>query len=382
LPEDYTVFSTSGGGGIDTFTAQTATTLKELLDTISGNKEIKLTFDILGLTDDAKRMVLLVSDAMTYAGESGVISLLTAFQMELNTTQDAKTALDVVSMMLQVPGYSKFIGTFLAGLNFDLTSGSTQFTSDQIAKLISGVSPAVVQEVLVKLGFDSSEATAQIDKFMAELASKFGYTLGVSTGTSTGTGGEATAVTNQPGGNVNLPQITETTMAFGFTPISSLGVTPEDIYYGAHAKGSAAAIKAWRYSYNPPIGLADLVAWYNAAASALGTDTISLMSAYTQGFAQGGISSGPDSGYSALLHGTELIVPMNNGIPGKASIADNSDVVAELKQIKAFIRQVAVYTNEMAKPKDLKIDYNSGMARMVASYNKKDPYIIRKENSY
>jgi hypothetical protein len=59
------------------------------------------------------------------------------------------------------------------------------------------------------------------------------------------------------------------------------------------------------------------------------------------GFAKGGIATGPKSGYNALLHGTEAVVPLPDGktIPvnmnESAAAVDNTEMLQVLREVKA-----------------------------------------------
>jgi hypothetical protein len=57
------------------------------------------------------------------------------------------------------------------------------------------------------------------------------------------------------------------------------------------------------------------------------------------GFAYGGISAGPESGYEATLHGTELIVSPKKGYSATVINGDSAELVAELKATRKSIEQ-------------------------------------------
>jgi len=52
------------------------------------------------------------------------------------------------------------------------------------------------------------------------------------------------------------------------------------------------------------------------------------------GYAEGGISTGPTSGHMELLHGTEAIIPLNNGYIPVQIQGNNTELVAEIKQLR------------------------------------------------
>jgi hypothetical protein len=56
-------------------------------------------------------------------------------------------------------------------------------------------------------------------------------------------------------------------------------------------------------------------------------------------YATGGIASGPASGYTAMLHGTEAVVPLPDGrsIPVRM---DKDDTAEEVRQLRADLREV------------------------------------------
>ena len=77
-----------------------------------------------------------------------------------------------------------------------------------------------------------------------------------------------------------------------------------------------------------------------------------------RGFAEGGISSGPESGYEARLHGTELIISPRKGYPVSVN-NDNVILIEELRalraEMKAGNKQVSDNTLKTAKILD-KVD--------------------------
>lgn len=81
------------------------------------------------------------------------------------------------------------------------------------------------------------------------------------------------------------------------------------------------------------------------------------------GYKNGGIASGPKSGYSALLHGTEAVVPLPDGksIPVESNQAElNSQVVQALESMSAILEQVATNTRQGA-------DTSKQLLRVTAS---------------
>jgi hypothetical protein len=65
------------------------------------------------------------------------------------------------------------------------------------------------------------------------------------------------------------------------------------------------------------------------------------------GFARGGIATGPKSGYNTLLHGTEAVVPLPDGktIPvsmnqSSGSTADNTELLQVMREVKSSIESM------------------------------------------
>ncbi len=69
-------------------------------------------------------------------------------------------------------------------------------------------------------------------------------------------------------------------------------------------------------------GLSAYQAEYNAASSAY--DSL-------PGFASGGIASGPESGYPVMLHGTEMITPVNDFQSMASEIRDLKREIVKLR---------------------------------------------------
>jgi hypothetical protein len=81
-------------------------------------------------------------------------------------------------------------------------------------------------------------------------------------------------------------------------------------------------------------------------------------------FAEGGIATGPTSGYEATLHGTELVVSPLASYPATVKGGDNSELLAEIKKLNAKIDrleagnyQIAKHTQKTAKTLE-KFDYD------------------------
>ena len=56
------------------------------------------------------------------------------------------------------------------------------------------------------------------------------------------------------------------------------------------------------------------------------------------GFADGGIASGPMSGYNATLHGTEAVIPLNGDrIPLEVN---NQEMIQELRDLRREVKQL------------------------------------------
>lgn len=74
--------------------------------------------------------------------------------------------------------------------------------------------------------------------------------------------------------------------------------------------------------------LEDLYKNINDYIDRLGLDTTGL-----DGYASGGIATGPDSGYLAMLHGNEAIIPLNNGYVPVQIQSNSSDDMKDVKRL-------------------------------------------------
>ena len=75
------------------------------------------------------------------------------------------------------------------------------------------------------------------------------------------------------------------------------------------------------------------------------------------GFAEGGIASGPSTGYLATLHGTELIIPMDDISAGTSNsttgatyiVNDNEEVIELLKELISEMTESKTYNKKVNK---------------------------------
>ena len=85
---------------------------------------------------------------------------------------------------------------------------------------------------------------------------------------------------------------------------------------------------AYDYANRGSIGIDDFFMHGNEL-----TTLSEVMSEYN-GYANGGISTGPASGHMELLHGTEAIIPLNNGYIPVQIQGNNAELIAEIKQLR------------------------------------------------
>lgn len=62
------------------------------------------------------------------------------------------------------------------------------------------------------------------------------------------------------------------------------------------------------------------------------------------GFSDGGLSYGPESGYEAKLHGTELIISQKKGVPAKVQGMNTGELVTEIRALRAEVGQGNFYS--------------------------------------
>ena len=84
--------------------------------------------------------------------------------------------------------------------------------------------------------------------------------------------------------------------------------------------------------------LASGKALYDIAAEMMGSPEYMANIKAVRGFATGGIASGPESGYSATLHGTELIVSPRASYPASVRGGDNVILIEELRALRAELK--------------------------------------------
>lgn len=104
--------------------------------------------------------------------------------------------------------------------------------------------------------------------------------------------------------------------------------TVESLYQSILGRSSDTAGKTyWTAQYNAGMSTAEI-----ASRMMDSSEYASIKS--TRGYAEGGISSGPESGYEATLHGTELIVSPKKGYPASVSNTGNADLILEIRELR------------------------------------------------
>ena len=78
-----------------------------------------------------------------------------------------------------------------------------------------------------------------------------------------------------------------------------------------------------------------------------------LFDTYTPAFAAGGIASGPLSGYPATLHGTELIIPLNGGIPFQSNTQAGAGREEEIALLKEEVSLMKIFITQNGRPIEL-----------------------------
>jgi hypothetical protein len=66
------------------------------------------------------------------------------------------------------------------------------------------------------------------------------------------------------------------------------------------------------------------------------------------GFSDGGLSYGPESGYEAKLHGTELIISQKKGVPAKVQGMNTGELVTEIRALRSEVGQGNFYSKANA----------------------------------
>ena len=96
--------------------------------------------------------------------------------------------------------------------------------------------------------------------------------------------------------------------------------------YGGMALGTAGGTAAGIGMGLPTAGIGALATPALAAAGGAGGSWLGSKAADLLGFANGGMPSGPNTGYPVMLHGTEAVVPLDAGrsIPVKISYPESA----------------------------------------------------------
>jgi hypothetical protein len=115
---------------------------------------------------------------------------------------------------------------------------------------------------------------------------------------------------------VESQDLTTATGAADYTELMLLAKTADQYYQYIEAVTSA--IKPENYSTN--------IAYQRALAG-------------LPSYADGGMAIGPDSGYQATLHGTELVVSPKKSYPATITGASYAELVAEVKALRKEIAQ-------------------------------------------
>lgn len=120
-------------------------------------------------------------------------------------------------------------------------------------------------------------------------------------------------------------------------------LSPNAVYYSANVAywgGNEAYATAIKDKLSQGIALADPV-----GAEAFIRDNPNY-------FADGGIASGPESGYTATLHGTELVVSPRKSFPATVKDGGNADLIEEVRALRAELKEIKASNAKIAKSSD------------------------------
>lgn len=181
-----------------------------------------------------------------------------------------------------------------------------QLIEQQIQSLTAVDSKAILENQLQAL-VDSSQGIDNVAALLGVLPGQIAAELG-------GIIGMAVA---EYGGTLNADGSSAVVDRLFSEVLSRLPSTQERAYWDAYAQNATTS---------------QLVETFFARFAA-SSDPSAFLSPYvTQGFARGGIASGPASGYPATLHGTEAVIPLGSG--ALPLHLDLSPVVAELQSAR------------------------------------------------
>ena len=181
-----------------------------------------------------------------------------------------------------------------------------QLIEQQIQSLTAVDSKAILESQLQAL-VDSSQGIDNVAALLGVLPGQIAAELG-------GIIGMAVA---EYGGTLNADGSSAVVDRLFTEVLSRLPSTQERAYWDAYAQNATTS---------------QLVETFFARFNASGDPSAFLSPYVSQGFARGGIASGPASGYPATLHGTEAVIPLGSG--ALPLHLDLSPVVAELQSAR------------------------------------------------
>jgi hypothetical protein len=291
---------------------QTLVTLSKDLGTDT-NAALNYTFadvkiDLSGMTTDQMNQALseYISNISDTATEDLFGSMLKEYQKIneglLETAIRLVSDKEVIAHYLEMTNQA-FNGTIPAAIKFSETIITIAGGLDKITSAMQSYYDAF---------FSDTEKQAMLQKQLSDAMSQYGMTL---PGTRAG---YRSLVESQ--------DLTTTTGAADYTELMLLAKTADQYYQYVEAANTA--IQPENYATN--------LAYQQALAG-------------LPSYADGGIASGPQSGYQATLHGTELVVSPKKSYSATVTGASYAELVAEVKALKNEVAKGNVSSSELVK---------------------------------
>ena len=291
--------------------------MKKALETAKNSYEYnKIWSKVLGTLKDVESSTSQTVTALEVVDPQAQLTELKTIALDTGKIDTGIAAL--LNEQTFIDYYSAFNDAFNDGLVFDNLNSTLLKLPDALGIAFGDISinaSAALNQALIDIVAAMGLPNTTIPNISSVNAGK------VPTTTTPSAGGAYIAGTSTAAGSMELTGL-----------ISKYGLS------GATSNEISAAINSFN---SMSAGGPDQVAWANSLGVWVGDLQQDVKKMQGYGYKEGGIATGPKSGYSALLHGTEAIIPMGKGnIPLTLQNDYSEGILLEIKGLRTELRNV------------------------------------------